>query len=111
MEPQLFALSGVFSEGKVQENTMRPLPLYVMAGALFCTAAAMAQQFAPRVRIVDKIDESRLVSLKGNTHPAANARNDLGRVSPDLPMTDMILVLNRSPEQQEIGRASGRERG
>jgi subtilase family serine protease len=79
---------------------MRSLPLCALAGALLCGTAAMAQQFAPTVRIVDRIDESQLVTLKGNTHPAANARNDLGRVSPDLPMTDLILVLSRSPEQQ-----------
>ena len=79
---------------------MRSLPLCVLAGALLCGTAAMAQQFAPSVRIVEKIDESRLVTLMGNTHPAANARNDFGRVSPSLPMTDMILVLSRSPEQQ-----------
>jgi subtilase family serine protease len=60
----------------------------------------MAQQFAPTVRVVDRIDENRLVTLKGNTHPAANAGNDLGQVSPALPMTDLILVLSRSPEQQ-----------
>ncbi|MGD0859527.1 MAG: Ig-like domain repeat protein [Terracidiphilus sp.] len=81
-------------------HLMRSLPLCALAGALFCSPAAMAQQFAPTVRIVDKIDESQLVTLRGNTHPAANARNDLGRVSPDLPMTDLILVLSRSPEQQ-----------
>ena len=79
---------------------MRSLPLCAMASALLCGTAAMAQQFAPRARIVERIDESRLVTLMGNTHPAANARNDLGRVSPGLPMTDMILVLSRSPEQQ-----------
>ena len=79
---------------------MRSLPLCALASALLCPVAAMAQQFAPAVRIVDRIDESRLVTLKGNTHPAANARNDLGQVSPDLPMTDLILVLSRSPEQQ-----------
>ena len=78
---------------------MRSLPLCVLASALLC-GTAMAQLFAPTVRIVDKIDESQLVTLKGNTHPAANARNDLGPVSPDLPMTDLILVLSRSPEQQ-----------
>ncbi|HEY1903173.1 MAG TPA: protease pro-enzyme activation domain-containing protein [Terracidiphilus sp.] len=61
----------------------------------------MAQQFAaPTVRIVDHIDERNLVALKGNTHPAANARNDRGRVSPSLPMTDLILVLSRDPAQQ-----------
>src|ERR1017187_7590182 len=79
---------------------MRSLPLCALASALLCPVAAMAQQFAPTVRIIDRIDESRLVTLKGNTHPAANARNDLGQVSPDLPMTDLILVLSRSPEQQ-----------
>ena len=79
---------------------MVSLPLCALAGALLCGTAAMAQQFAPTVRIVDRIDEGQLVTLKGNTHPAANARNDLGRVSPDLPMTDLILVLSRSPEQQ-----------
>ena len=61
----------------------------------------MAQQFvAPTVRIVNRIDESNLVTLRGNTHPAANAKNDQGRVSPTLPMTDLILVLSRDPVQQ-----------
>jgi subtilase family serine protease len=60
----------------------------------------MAQGSAPTARIVDRIDENHLVTLRGNTHPAANAKNDRGRVSPDLPMTDLILVLSRSPEQQ-----------
>jgi hypothetical protein len=60
----------------------------------------MAQQFAPTVRIVNQIDETQLVTLKGNTPPAANAKNDRGRVSSTLPMTDLILVLSRSPEQQ-----------
>ena len=68
--------------------------------ALVCSSALEAQGVAPTIRIVDRIDESNLVTLKGNTHPAANAKNDRGRVSPDLPMTDLILVLSRSPEQQ-----------
>ena len=78
----------------------RSLPLCLLAGALLCPAAAIAQQTAPGARIVDRIDESRLVTLKGNTHPYANAQNDRGRVSPTLPMTDLILVLSRSSQQQ-----------
>lgn len=62
--------------------------------------AAPAQQYAPQVRIVERIDESQLTTLKGNTLPVANAKNDRGLVSPNLPMTDLILVLKRSPEQQ-----------
>jgi subtilase family serine protease len=60
----------------------------------------MCQQFAPAVRIVNAIDESQLTTLKGNTHPAANAMNDRGKVSDSLPMTNLILVLSRSAEQQ-----------
>ena len=78
----------------------RSLSVCVLASVLFCSAAVMAQRFAPATRIVDRVDEGRLVALKGNTHPAANAKNDVGRVSPDMPMTDLIMVLSRSPEQQ-----------
>ncbi|MGA3082119.1 MAG: protease pro-enzyme activation domain-containing protein, partial [Terracidiphilus sp.] len=87
-------------------RSISSLPLYALAGALLCstallcTPASMAQGLAPAVRIVDRIDESQLVTLRGNRHPAANAANDRGRVSPDLRMTDLILVLSRSPEQQ-----------
>jgi hypothetical protein len=85
---------------------LRSLPLALLTGALLCASALfsasnlIAQSFAPTVRIVDRINESNLVTLKGNTHPAANAKNDRGRVSSTLPMTDLILVLSRSPEQQ-----------
>jgi len=80
---------------------VRSLPLFsVLTSILLCSAVASAQRFAPAVRIVDRIDESQLVTLKGNTHPAANAKNDLGRVSPDLPMTDLIMVLSRDAAQQ-----------
>jgi uncharacterized protein YceK len=83
---------------------LRSLPLSLLASALLvsllCSSNLMAQGVAPRVRIVNRIDESNLVTLKGNTHPAANAKNDQGRVSPSLPMSDLILVLSRDAEQQ-----------
>ena len=60
----------------------------------------LAQDSAPEVRIVDSIDESRLVTLTGNTHPMARAANDRGRVRPDLAMGDLVLVLRRSVERQ-----------
>ncbi|MDE3186180.1 MAG: Ig-like domain repeat protein [Acidobacteriota bacterium] len=74
------------------------LPLFVIA--LVCGTPSLAQDSARAARIVDKVDESQLVPLKGDTHPEANSRNDLGPVSPNLPMTDLVLVLRRSPEQQ-----------
>jgi len=77
-------------------NPLRSFSKFVFAGALLCGIPAMAQQFAPATRIVDRIDENHLVTLKGNTHPAATAANDRGRLSPNLPMTDLVLVLSRS---------------
>ncbi len=85
---------------KIAMKLLRSFSKLVFAGALLCGIPAMAQQFAPATRIVDRIDESHLVTLKGNTHPAATAANDRGRVSPNLPMTDLVLVLSRSAEQQ-----------
>jgi hypothetical protein len=80
------------------------LPLYVsvcvLASALLVPSFAQGQGVAAAARIVNRIDESQLVTLKGNTHPFANSRHDLGKVADNLPMTDLILVLNRSAQQQ-----------
>jgi subtilase family serine protease len=51
-------------------------------------------------RIVQPIDETRLVRLTGNTHPMARPEFDLGLVDPQLPMERIQLVLKRSAEQE-----------
>ena len=51
-------------------------------------------------RIVQAIDESRLVTLTGNTHPLARAEYDQGVAPQDLPMERVLLLLRRSPEQE-----------
>ena len=51
-------------------------------------------------RIVQAINDSKLVPLRGNTHPLARAEFDQGRVDPQLPMERMTLLLKRSPEQE-----------
>jgi subtilase family serine protease len=82
---------------------MRPLPQLaygLLALTLLAGTSVLAQSPTSKALIVDKVDENQLVTLKGNTPPAANAKNDLGRVSGNLPMTDVILVLRRSPEMQ-----------
>ncbi|MGA2537988.1 MAG: S53 family peptidase, partial [Terracidiphilus sp.] len=79
---------------------LRTFPLLALASVVLSATAAWSQAVSSPVRITTSIDEQQLVALKGNTHPAAIARNDLGRVSPTLPMTDLILLLSRSPEQQ-----------
>jgi hypothetical protein len=80
-------------------RVVRFLPLFVLAMVAF-SITAKAESAAPKVRIVDAIDETHLVALKGNTHPAATAKNDVGKVSDALPMSDLILVLSRDTDQQ-----------
>ena len=50
-------------------------------------------------RITQAIDPNRLTTLRGNRHPLAQAQFDLGTAPPDLPMQRMLLVLNRSAQQ------------
>jgi hypothetical protein len=76
------------------------IPMCVLPGAFLFPALSQGQGVAPAVRIVSRIDESQLVTLRGNTHPFANARHDQGKVADSLPMTDLILVLSRDPAQQ-----------
>ncbi len=78
----------------------RSLSLCVLASVIAYSAASMAQNARPAIRIAGPINENQLVTLSGNIHPAANSSNDRGPVSPSLAMTDLILVLSRSPEQQ-----------
>ncbi|MGH9560117.1 MAG: protease pro-enzyme activation domain-containing protein [Terracidiphilus sp.] len=79
---------------------MRSLPLCLLASAFLVPTFVNGQGVASAARIVHRIDESELHTLKGNTHPFATARNDRGPVTGDLPMTDLILVLSRTPQQQ-----------
>ncbi|HEX8817955.1 MAG TPA: protease pro-enzyme activation domain-containing protein [Terriglobales bacterium] len=71
----------------------------IVTCALLSTLATAADQ-GPAPRIVPPVDESHLTVLKGNTHPLARAQFDQGVAPPDLPMQRMLLVLQRSPQQQ-----------
>jgi hypothetical protein len=51
-------------------------------------------------RVVAHVDEARLVRLTGNTHPMARPEFDKGLVEPGKMLERMVLVLQRSPEQE-----------
>jgi subtilase family serine protease len=51
-------------------------------------------------RIQERIDDSRVVRLTGNTHPMARAQFDRGPVEPGLPMQRMVMLLRRSDQQE-----------
>ena len=79
---------------------LRTLLLYALTGALLFPSAALAQKAAPSVRIVNQIDESRLVTLKGAVNPLANPMNDRGLAPDSLPLDRMHLYLKRSASQE-----------
>jgi len=60
---------------------------------------ATLTQFVPS-RVVEAVDDTRLVSLPGNTHFLALAQFDQGPVDQQLPLERIILALKRSPEQE-----------
>ena len=58
-------------------------------------------QYASHPVLGQKIDETRLHRLAGNTRSEANAANDRGRVADNFTMDHMLLQLQRAPEQQK----------
>ncbi len=68
---------------------------------LFLLVGAMAQaQNGRPVVITQSVDESKLVTLAGNTRPEVMRQNDRGRVADSYPMEHMMLQLKRSAEQE-----------
>jgi hypothetical protein len=50
--------------------------------------------------ITQRIDETRLVTLAGNTRPEVHIARDMGAVSDSLQMSHMYLQMKMSPPQQ-----------
>src|SRR5258708_34375120 len=78
---------------------IRPLPAVRAAAQSKPQSAAAAQAAAVPPRITQAIDETQLQRLKGNVHPLARQEFDQGAVSDATPMSRMLLLLKRSPEQ------------
>ena len=100
---QRFASSGTYPEKGSRSGIMRPLhrlALLCFALVFLSGVFSVAQNTAPKPLIVEKVNENQLITLRGNTPPAAIGQNDRGRVSPAMSMSGLILVLRRSPEQQ-----------
>jgi hypothetical protein len=69
---------------------------------LLSTAVHVAAQApaAPRNLITRPVNEAQRTVLRGNTHPMARAEFDRGLAPANLPMRRMMLVLQRSDEQE-----------
>ncbi len=79
--------------------------LYALAGSRVSAqtkpdSASGTQAVAVPARITQAIDETQLVPMKGNVHPLARPEFDQGAVTDSAPMNRILLMLQRSPEQQ-----------
>ncbi len=74
--------------------------LAVLASLCFLAVTTARADTGQPVLITQSVDESKLVTLGGNTRPEAKKQNDRGLVSDGLAMEHMLLQLKRSPEQE-----------
>src|ERR1700680_5089743 len=85
---------------------MRPSPRSVLVLGLWllcavrCAGQATAVPVQIPTRIIEAVDENNLVKLSGNVHPLARPEFDRGAVSDGQPLHRMLLLLQRSPEQE-----------
>ena len=87
---------------------IRRFTLYLVPASfilLAYTLPVFAQSGVQKHRLVTQnIDENNLITLRGNTHPAARASNDVGRVADDFPLEHMYLQLKRPAEEHQLLR-------
>ncbi len=62
-------------------------------------STSWAQRSSPPL-ITQKVDDTQLTMLRGNTYPMAQRQFDRGAAPASLPMHRMLLVLQRSPQQE-----------
>src|SRR6267154_4017495 len=67
--------------------------------ALSCGHAAAQTTNIP-ARITQAVDENNRVVLKGNVHPLARVEFDRGAVADEQPLNRMLLLLQRSADQE-----------
>jgi subtilase family serine protease len=79
------------------------LPVLTTAALLFAVstpASAQSRLPSPRSRVLQAVDDARLTTLSGNIHPLARPEFDQGALADATPLRRMVLVLQRSPEQE-----------
>ena len=75
---------------------------FLLAFSLLCLSLAPTLQAqSPRQLVTEPVDESKLVTLGGNTTPAATrAQNDRGPVADEVRFDHLLLLLKRDPQTE-----------
>ncbi|MCU1239894.1 MAG: Peptidase propeptide [Candidatus Acidoferrum typicum] len=67
---------------------------------VFCNSPGRAQTSIVPARITQSVDHQQTVTLRGSTHPLARPEFDHGAVSDAMPMGRVLLLLQRSQDQE-----------
>ena len=88
---------------KIRGRAMRAFSVGITASALTALGLMVYSPVlgdSSRVLIVQPIDESKLVTLSGNTRPEATSENDRGEVPDNFQMQHLLLQLKRAPASE-----------
>src|SRR5712672_4751844 len=95
---------------KIQKISLCRGVLVGFAALAYCCWQAGAQTAAARsgaqqngrvaARVLDTVDDTNRTMLRGNVHPMARAQFDRGAVADAQPVTRILLLLQRSAEQE-----------
>jgi hypothetical protein len=77
----------------------------LVAFVFFSSLTTSAQTAKVSARVTQPVDATNLLTLQGNTHPLARPEYDQGAAPDSLPMERMLLVLQRSAEQEAALRS------
>ena len=81
------------------------IPIKSVVGLFLCcglVGSLRVQSQTLPSRIIEAIDDDSVVRLENTTDIRIGTAADEGRVSPDLPMERMLLMLRSSPEQEAV---------
>src|SRR5215472_9689521 len=88
-------------------QSVLPVALLLAGSAVFIApwaggrlTASQNQSGKVPARITRAVNEGDRLTLRGNVHPLARGEFDQGQLSPSQPLTRMMLLLDRSPEQE-----------
>jgi len=95
-----YSSSVLLPRNRRQFSLVLAASLAVVLGGVCIPAVAQNAVQSTSARIVKPIDNTQLITLRGNTHPATQSGKDLGPVDSEMLLTRMQLLLQRSPEQQ-----------
>src|ERR1700690_2603560 len=91
--------SALLASCKFSTASSATLILFLLL-AFALVAGPMAQAQSRPILITQAVDESKMVTLAGNTRPEANKQNDRGLVPDSLSLEHVMLQLKRSPAQE-----------